>query len=65
MTNQELLNQLLAVTARAIQAGRPAESVIGSLEIAKHVLIGQTVTVTKEPKPSILAYNGPLPPTHG
>jgi hypothetical protein len=63
MTNQELLNQILAVTARAAQAGRTEAHMIWALEAAKYVLLMQTVKI--EPRSPILAYNGPVPPTHG
>jgi hypothetical protein len=59
MNNQELLQQFLAVASRASQQGKSVEQVVGIMEIAKTVVIGQSVRV--EQKPSIVPASA-LPP---
>lgn len=63
MSAEELLQQFLAVASRAGQSGKSTEQIVGVMEIAKSVVIGQAVTITK-PSP-IIPFNGTLPPSRG
>lgn len=58
-TNEELLQQFLAVASRAAQSGKKPELIVGVLEIAKSVVINQAVRI--EPASPIVPVTG-LPP---
>ncbi len=62
MTNEELVNQVVALCQAAERSGKSPLQIIGALEIGKAVMISKTVTVTA--KPAIMPASGlpSLPP---
>lgn len=58
MSNQELLQQFLAVASRASQQGKQIEQIVGIMELAKAAVVARAVTFISQPTSGIIPASG-------